>query len=84
MGCFFFSFKHSVELQLKRSNNIPKEKNNVSIKRLVQNPYKSKKISSIVIITHNSKDKFLRKIFKEISRKKYIKKKPKLMRIDND
>ena len=67
-------------------SNITKifSKNKVSIKRLVQNPYKSKKISSIVIITHNSKDKFLRKIFKEISRKKYIKKKPKLMRIDND
>ena len=50
-------------------------KNKVSIKRLVQNPYKDKKISSIVIITHISKDKFLKKILKQISKKKlYISK----------
>ena len=58
-------------------------KNKVSIKRLVQNPNKNKKISSIIIITHNSKDKSLNKILKEISKKNYIKKKPKLIRIDN-
>ncbi len=58
-------------------------KNKVSIKRLVQNPNKNKKISSIIIITHNSKDKSLKKILKEISKKNYIKKKPKLIRIDN-
>jgi hypothetical protein len=50
---------------------------------LVQNPNKNKKISSIIIITHNSKDKSLNKILKEISKKNYIKKKPKLIRIDN-
>jgi homoserine dehydrogenase len=58
-------------------------KNKVSIKRLVQNPNKNKKISSIIIITHNSKDKSLIKILKAISKKNYIKKKPKLIRIDN-
>ena len=58
-------------------------KNKVSIKRLVQNPNKNKKVSSIIIITHNSKDKSLNKILKEISKKNYIKKKPKLIRIDN-
>jgi homoserine dehydrogenase len=58
-------------------------KNKVSIKRLVQNPNKNKKISSIIIITHNSKDQSLNKILKEISKKNYIKKKPKLIRIDN-
>ena len=58
-------------------------KNKVSIKRLVQNPNKNKKISSIIIITHNSKDKSLNKILKEISKKNYIIKKPKLIRIDN-
>ena len=58
-------------------------KNKVSIKRLVQNPYKDKKISSIVIITHISKDKFLKKILKQIAKKNYIYRKPKLIRIDN-
>jgi len=58
-------------------------KNKVSIKRLVQNPNKNKKVSSIIVITHNSKDKSLNKILKEISKKNYIKKIPKLIRIDN-
>ncbi len=56
-------------------------KNKVSIKRLIQNPNKSKKFSSIVIITHNSKDKSLVKIIKQIEKKPYITKKPKLIRI---
>jgi len=59
-------------------------KNNVSIKRLVQNPNKNKKISSIIIITHSSKNKFLNKILKEVAKKKFIKKKPKLIRIDDN
>jgi len=59
-------------------------KNNVSIKRLVQDPNKEKKTSSIIVISHNSKDKSLRSIIKEVSRKNYIKKKPKLIRIDEN
>ena len=59
-------------------------KNKVSIKRLVQNPNKNKKISSIIIITHKSKNKFLNKILKEVSKKNFIKKKPKLIRIDDN
>jgi len=59
-------------------------KNKVSIKRLVQNPDKNKKSSSIIIITHKSKDRFLNKILKEVSKKKYIKHKPKLIRIDDN
>ena len=58
-------------------------KNKVSIKRLVQNPNKNKKFSSIIIITHNCKDLFLSKTLKEVSKQKYIKKKPKLIRIDD-
>ncbi len=58
-------------------------KNKVSIKRLIQNPYKSKKYSSIIIVTHNSKDIFLNKILKQINKKKYITKKPKLIRISD-
>ena len=59
-------------------------KNRVSIKRLVQYPVKDKKWSSIIIITHSSKDLYLNKILKEITNKKYIKKKPKLIRIDEN
>ena len=58
-------------------------KNKVSIKRLIQNPYKSKKFSSIIIITHNAKDKFLNKIIKQTQTKPYVVKKPKLIRIGN-
>ena len=58
-------------------------KNKVSIKRLVQNPNKNKKNSSIIIITHLSKNRSLDKVMKEISKKKYVNRKPKLIRIDN-
>ena len=58
-------------------------KNKTSIKRLIQNPNKNKKISSVIVITHDSKDKYLNKILKEISKKNYIKRKPKLIRIDD-
>ena len=56
-------------------------KNKVSIKRLIQNPNKSKKFSSIIIITHGSKDRFLNQIIKQTKKKPYIIKKPKLIRI---
>ena len=59
-------------------------KNNVSIKRLVQNPNKNKKNSSIIIVTHKSKNKFLNKILKEVAKKRFIKRKPKLIRIDDN
>ncbi len=59
-------------------------KYNVSIKRLLQNPSKNKKASSIIIITHKSKNKYLFKILNETSKKKYIKNKPKLIRIDDN
>ena len=64
-------------------SNITKifSKNKVSIKRLIQKPNKSKKSSSIVIITHNSKNKFLNKIVKQTENKTYVVKKPKLIRI---
>ena len=58
-------------------------KNKTSIKRLIQNPDKNKKISSIIIITHSSKDLHLNRILKIISKKNYIKRKPKLIRINN-
>ena len=55
----------------------------VSIKRLIQNPYKSKKNSSIVIITHKAKDNNLMKCVKKLSNKNYLIKKPKLIRIED-
>ena len=58
--------------------------NKVSIKRLVQTPDKNKKSSSIIIITHKSKDKFLKKVLREVSKKNFIKYKSKLIRIDDN
>ncbi len=59
-------------------------KNYVSIKRLIQNPNKNKGSSSVIIITHDSKDKFLNKIIKIINKKSYVIEKPKLIRIDDN
>lgn len=59
-------------------------KNNVSIKRLVQNPNKNKGSSSIIIITHPSKDKSLNKIIRIINTRSYVKKRSKLIRIDDE
>jgi homoserine dehydrogenase len=59
-------------------------KNGVSIKRLVQNPSKEKKTSSIVIITHKSRDEDLKKIVNAFQKKSYIKRNPKLIRIDDN
>ena len=55
----------------------------VSIKRLIQNPQKNKGISSIIIITHRSKDISLNRIIKTLNNNKFIVKKPKLIRIDD-
>ena len=55
-------------------------RNRVSIKRLVQNPHK--KSSSIIIITHKSKDIFLKKTLREVDRKNFVKHRSKLIRID--
>ena len=57
--------------------------NKVSIKRVLQNPYKFKRNSSIVIITHRSKDGHIQKTLKTLAKKSYIIQKPKLLRIEN-
>ena len=59
-------------------------KNGVSIKRLVQDPNKNKSSSSIIIITHPSKDKSLNKIIQTINKRSYVKKRSKLIRIDDE
>ena len=59
-------------------------KNNVSIKRLIQTPKKNKGTSSIIIITHSSKDVSLNKVIKTIGNKKFIIKTPKMIRINDN
>ena len=59
-------------------------KTNVSIKRLIQNPNKNNGSSSIIIISHNAKDKFLNRIVRIINKKPYVIKKSKLIRIDDN
>ena len=57
-------------------------KNKVSIKRLIQNPIKSKKYSSIVIVTHKAKNLSISKTISLLNKKKYIIKKTKVIRIE--
>ncbi len=56
----------------------------VSIKRLIQNPKKNKGTSSIIIITHDSKDISLNKVLKIIRKKSFMLGKAKLIRIDDN
>ena len=58
--------------------------NKVSIKRVLQSPYKNKNSSSIIIITHSSRDSDIKKTLKTLVKKTYIIQKPKLLRIEND
>ena len=57
--------------------------NKVSIKRVLQSPHTNKKRSSIIIITHRSKDNYIQKTLKTLAKKSYIIQKPKLVRIEN-
>ena len=57
-------------------------KNKVSVKRLIQNPFKNKKFASIIIISHRAKNSNLVKSINELSNKKFIINKPKFFRIE--
>ena len=57
-------------------------KNKISVKRLIQNPFKSKKFSSIIIITHKAKNLNLTKSISELSNKKFVINTPKFFRIE--
>ncbi len=59
-------------------------RNKVSIKRLIQDPNKNKSSSSIIIVTHPSKDKSLNRIIQTINKRSYVKKRSKLIRIDDE
>ena len=57
-------------------------KNKISVKRLIQNPLNQKKYASIIMISHKSKDKNLKKCINSLSKKSFIINKPKFIRIE--
>jgi homoserine dehydrogenase len=57
-------------------------KNKISVKRLIQNPFKSKKYATIILISHKAKNKNLVRCLKHLSNKNFIIKKPKFIRIE--
>ena len=57
-------------------------KNKVSVKRLIQNPFKSKKFASIIIISHKTKNSNLVKSISELDKKQFVINKPKFFRIE--
>ena len=57
--------------------------NKVSIKRIIQSPYNSKKNSRIIIITHNSNNSLLSKTIITLAKKKFVIRKPKFIRIED-
>tara|TARA_Y100000590_G_scaffold368091_1_gene428520 strand:- start:2612 stop:3910 length:1299 start_codon:yes stop_codon:yes gene_type:complete len=57
-------------------------KNKISVKRLIQNPFKSKKFASIIIISHKAKNSNLVKSINELSKKNFVINKPKFFRIE--
>ncbi len=57
-------------------------KNKISIKRLIQNPFKGKKSASIIIISHKAKNKNLVKCINQLNRNNFILKKAKFIRIE--
>jgi homoserine dehydrogenase len=57
--------------------------NKVSVKRLIQNPTNNKNVASIIIITHAGKNSSFVKVLKTLSKKNYMVKKPKFIRIEN-
>ena len=58
-------------------------KNKISVKRLVQHPFRGHKYASIIIISHKAKNKNLIKCVKELNKKKFILSKPKFIRIED-
>ena len=57
-------------------------KNKISVKRFIQNPFKSKKYASIIIISHKAKNMNLVKCINELSKKNFVIKTPKFIRIE--
>ena len=57
-------------------------KNKISVKRLIQNPFRGKKFASIVIISHKTKNKNLVKCIKQLKTNSFILRNPKFIRIE--
>jgi len=57
-------------------------KNKISVKRLIQNPFKGKKSASIIIISHKAKNKNLVKCINQLNKNNFILKKAKFIRIE--
>ena len=57
-------------------------KNKISVKRLIQSPFKQKKYASIIMISHKSKNRNFKKCLNTLSKKSFIIKKPKFIRIE--
>ena len=58
-------------------------KNKISVKRLIQNPFKGKKSASIIIISHKAKNKNLVKCINQLNKNSFILKKAKFIRIED-
>ena len=58
-------------------------KNKISIKNLIQKPNKKNKKASIIIITHENSEKNYNNLFRNLSKNKFIIKKPTFIRIEN-
>ena len=57
--------------------------NDISIRNLIQNPYKKNKKSSIIIITHESLEKNYKNLLSSLSKNKFVIKKPTFIRVEN-
>ena len=58
-------------------------KNKISVKRLIQNPFRRKKFASIIFISHKAKNRNLVKCINELNNRNFILKKPKFIRIED-
>ena len=82
----FFSFYIRIDVVDKKGvlSSITKvmSKNKISVKRLIQNPFKNKKFATIIITSHKVKNINLVKCINELSKKNFIIKSPKFIRIE--
>ena len=82
----FFSFYIRIDVVDKKGvlSSITKvmSKNKISVKRLIQNPFKNKKFATIIITSHKVKNINLIKCINELSKKNFIIKSPKFIRIE--
>jgi len=58
-------------------------KNKISIKNLIQNPYRKNKKASIIIITHENSEKNYKNLILNLQKNKFVMKKPTFIRIES-